>query len=310
MKVWELTNNMQKKSEQARVFPSRTRRQVNETSWRVINPFGLDAAGAEALELFEDARIDVLSPNRFVQFGMPTLIQPGRMQWHTLIYVPVRGRIEWLSAGGSWRVEPGQAVFVGAGQAHGARSLDEQIEVVSIHANIRLGAALPDQPIFNEMVQQIPSPDYWHRQLELLVSLREDKHFVPRQREILRQFLMDIALNGAKLGMHKRHIDPRVEQAVELIREHLASPTVLDEVARRVKLSASRLRTLFSRELGVSPKAYHRNVRLQEVVRLLGERRMSLKEIAARLGYTDTHHLGKDFKTAYGMSPNQFRETM
>lgn len=102
-------------------------------------------------------------------------------------------------------------------------------------------------------------------------------------------------------------MDWRIRLAVEAMSREIAQPMSVGELARRVNLSRSRFTYLFRNELGCSPGAYFRNLRL-DYARLLVERSFqSLKEIMVRVGFTDTGHFVRDFKRRHGATPGTLR---
>ena len=286
-----------------------TRHKVTRDSVRIENPLGL---GPERMRVLRDVartNIEVLNATHWVQHDRD-LIRIGRKQPFTFIYLPLRGRIEWRSGPRKWTVEPGQVIFAGANQPQGAVNLGKQIEVISIHSHIRVAAAIPDQPLFRDMVQPLPHAKFWHEKMDAMVTLHPTPAFGPAVDELLRHLLFDLVLHGAKLLPYRRAIDPRIEQAMEAIRTHVADPSVLRRACRAASLSDSRLRVLFGRELGISPKKYHGNMRLREAVKLLSDPAWSLKEIASRLGYANQQHFDKDFKRSFHMAPGRYREAL
>ncbi len=180
------------------ILRRRTLEKVNEYSVRVRNPLDLASEQVAQLEDLADAPVDVLSAEHFVQEGKRCLIDRKGGQPHTMIYLPLRGAIEWRSGDRSWTVRPGQAVIVGDRQPQYADSLEEIFEVISIHLHIRLAAALPDQPLFKQMVQAVPYSKFWHQKLDAAVTLHLRR---PRNRTLndcVRHLLMDLVLFGAE----------------------------------------------------------------------------------------------------------------
>jgi AraC-like DNA-binding protein len=60
---------------------------------------------------------------------------------------------------------------------------------------------------------------------------------------------------------------------------------------------------LFKIELGVAPARYLKRVRLERACQLLETFFLSIKEIAAKVGYNDSRHFMREFKIAYGSTP-------
>lgn len=102
-----------------------------------------------------------------------------------------------------------------------------------------------------------------------------------------------------------REGDPRVTVALRLLENepHLR----LEEVAREVNLSGSRLRHLMRAELGVPVHRYLKRQRLIRARKLVESTFLTVKEIAATTGFEDVSHFLRDYKTAFGDSPSQAR---
>lgn len=103
-------------------------------------------------------------------------------------------------------------------------------------------------------------------------------------------------------------MEPRIYQAIRLMMVDVTREIPLDELARRVNLSASRLRHLFKDEMGVSPAQYLKAQRLDKARGLLESTFLSLKEVMHKAGFTDRGHFMRDFKKAYGLPPLQYRK--
>lgn len=79
----------------------------------------------------------------------------------------------------------------------------------------------------------------------------------------------------------------------------------IGHIAAEVGLSERRLATLFSHEVGRSPKTVAQLVRFERAVRLLSTGR-SLAETAARCGFSDQSHLDRAFRRFAGCSPTNW----
>lgn len=106
----------------------------------------------------------------------------------------------------------------------------------------------------------------------------------------------------------RRIIDPRVTRAVEIINQFFPDRPSEKAIARRVNLSAARLRQLFKKEMGISLTQYVRRLRMKKAAMLLQESFLSVKEIVFESGGKDISHFVRDFKKEFGVSPSAFRE--
>ena len=105
-------------------------------------------------------------------------------------------------------------------------------------------------------------------------------------------------------------MDERIQIVRATIRTEFGRVLDLEELARLVNLSPSRLRHLFKMETGKTPAQYLKSVRMQEAHVLIRTTFLSVKEIRNRVGISDDSHFAHDFKKAYGLSPSTYRNTM
>lgn len=91
------------------------------------------------------------------------------------------------------------------------------------------------------------------------------------------------------------------------IRENLAAPLSVKELAQVAGLSEARFYDLFKEEFGVTPMRYVRAVRLEAAARLLATSDAKLAWIAEVIGFADAFHFSHAFKIRFGVSPREYR---
>ena len=101
--------------------------------------------------------------------------------------------------------------------------------------------------------------------------------------------------------------DERVRRALLTMEQHLGTPLPMDEIARRVGLSARQLERRFQQALGKCPTAAYRELRLRYASWLLDNSALSVTEIAVEAGFADGAHFSRQFRQAYGHPPSQHR---
>jgi AraC family transcriptional regulator len=79
-------------------------------------------------------------------------------------------------------------------------------------------------------------------------------------------------------------------------------------MARTVNLTSFHFCHLFKAETGRSPARYLKALRLERARELLETTSLSVKEIRALIGLNDESHFARDFRAAYGLTAQAYRE--
>lgn len=96
-------------------------------------------------------------------------------------------------------------------------------------------------------------------------------------------------------------------QARNLIDTTVAGTADFEQIAAELGSSHETFRKRFRKESGEPPVRYRNRRRIEIAQDLLTSTGLSLRQIAATLGYTDEFHLSKRFKSMTGVSPRTFR---
>lgn len=102
--------------------------------------------------------------------------------------------------------------------------------------------------------------------------------------------------------------NPALLKAMELMESELEEPLASPELCDRLGISRRQLERLFQRYLGVGPMAYYLDLRVSRAFTYLNETNMTVAEIAAATGFSNTSHLSRQFRAKYGDSPHSFRK--
>lgn len=108
-------------------------------------------------------------------------------------------------------------------------------------------------------------------------------------------------------GQKSRHTGMRILKSMQWIREHLAEPLLLPEIARRAGLSVPHFCTLFKKQTGMSPMRYLMHARMTRACALLDSTDKPVAEISAEVGFRDAFHFTKTFRAVVGNSPRAYR---
>lgn len=103
-------------------------------------------------------------------------------------------------------------------------------------------------------------------------------------------------------------MDHRVQILIVLIEDDVQNSPSLNELARLVHLSRSRLNHIFRAETGMSIAQYLKAHRMHRARELFETTFLNVKEIMTVVGLTDLSHFVRDFKKAFGVTPSQYKK--
>lgn len=151
------------------------------------------------------------------------------------------------------------------------------------------------------------------RLMELLVGEASGKRALSEM--LLSNYVNSLILLAAR-GLHvtETGVGPEGDKARNLllyIEQHIDQPDQLrlEKLAARFQLSPTYIGRFFKRNFGEDFRLFVSKSRLKRVEELLTGTRMSVKEIASRMGYIDSCYLNKLFRQHHGMTPMEYRRT-
>ncbi|AAM85662.1 arabinose operon transcriptional regulator AraC [Yersinia pestis] len=105
----------------------------------------------------------------------------------------------------------------------------------------------------------------------------------------------------------QRIMDPRIIEACQFITGNLAGELRIDEVARHVCLSPSRLAHLFREQVGINILRWREDQRVIRAKLLLQTTQEPIATIGRVVGYDDQLYFSRVFRKRVGVSPSDFR---
>jgi AraC family transcriptional regulator len=104
-------------------------------------------------------------------------------------------------------------------------------------------------------------------------------------------------LSAAKLALVKDYIHNHIDRDLKLT-----------ELSAIVQISSYHFLRLFKKSLGITPHQYILQKRIDRAKYLLKSSSLDISEIALRVGFCDSSHLTRCFKSILGKTPNQWRQ--
>lgn len=97
--------------------------------------------------------------------------------------------------------------------------------------------------------------------------------------------------------------NPHLAKAIRMMEASVEDPVSPTLIAEEIGISTRQLERLFGRYLGVSPKKFLMDLRLQKAQRLLVQTELSVTEVAMACGFSSSGHFSRVYRTQFGHSP-------
>lgn len=101
----------------------------------------------------------------------------------------------------------------------------------------------------------------------------------------------------------------RLAAVFTFIRDHLAQPLSVPQLARAAHMSPSRFHAFFREHIGCTPMDYVKRLRLDEACKRLLVCEDSISQISERIGFCNQFHFSREFKARFGMTPSEYRRS-
>lgn len=102
-------------------------------------------------------------------------------------------------------------------------------------------------------------------------------------------------------------IDTRIQGVIDYVLLHPSEKYTPESMSEMAELSKQRFGALFKEQIGKSPMAYIKELRLTTAARKLLVSTEHVSDIAYEVGYEDPNYFIREFKAAFGYTPNQYR---
>lgn len=103
--------------------------------------------------------------------------------------------------------------------------------------------------------------------------------------------------------------DLLVRRAMLLIEQTLAKRDSLAATAQKLGLSTRQLERRFAADVGISPREYRLQLRLERARWMLEQTGLSITDVSIECGFGDCSHFSRSFGQQYAMSPSEFRRS-
>jgi AraC-like DNA-binding protein len=219
--------------------------------------------------------------------------------------------------GRRFAVAAGEVLFIPANKPHAYGADDD--DPWSIHWAHFAGTAAASYASLlpaHEYVLSIPSADAKEIARMFRESYRLASTGLTERTLLLVSHILRYALGllffqtGRSLGGGSRVVAHDLMKNIEFMRANVARSLTLQELSRHAGLSPTRYSAIFREQTGSSPVDHHIRLRMQAACHSLDTTALSVKEVAANLGYDDPYYFSRIFQKILGSSPLAYRRSV
>ncbi|MGL4848849.1 MAG: helix-turn-helix domain-containing protein [Clostridium sp.] len=110
------------------------------------------------------------------------------------------------------------------------------------------------------------------------------------------------------LESHEHFQDELLGRIIVYVDDMICEPITVEELCDKFALSRSSLQTLFKNNLGITPKKYINNLKLEKSKRLIKENKFTISEIAFMVGFSSIHYFSRAFTQHFEISPSDYAQ--
>lgn len=135
------------------------------------------------------------------------------------------------------------------------------------------------------------------------------KNGIPEIQKQLNMVIYEIIAEVADI-LRKReiHLSPDILKAKDYLDKHLEASVRIEGLEKLLCMSGRQINRIFKNEMSTSPYQYLLAKRLDLAKSLLSNSTLSVKQIAARLKFSDPYYFSNIFKKKVGISPQHYRK--
>lgn len=233
----------------------------------------------------------------------------GPARWpHADLLALREGELEFETRHGVLKLHAGDAIWIPAsvrfwGVSHAERSKMWVVHFRDRNWNLADVAGITEcgVGVFRGALGSELSRELMNRLEEFYLG---DNQWKPWADTYFAAFLAEIRRNHLSMPPE----NPWLERLKARAKEQLPHGIGARELAQHAGLSESHLRQRFRKQSGLSIGYFLRELRLREAEKLLRQSQLGLKEISARVGYSDPAAFHRAFSRMLGTTPRSYRK--
>lgn len=260
-----------------------------------------------------------------------TWIYPESVIPYNILRYIVKGRARFCIDGETIEVKENQIVYIPSGCRMSCHALTDTFDFFSIRFTTsvfyesedvldvyygipRVTENKGEDIFFKEIykwvkAEHVAKKCFVRGYLDLLIgALSVRKKNVDGKEKVFKEEEYDLEKIKRRVMKMNQRIDSRIEIVMDYIILHPTEKYTPKKMADMVELSKQRFSCLFKANTGKTPMEYVREIRLVTAARKLLIGNDNVNDVAYAVGYEDANYFIREFKAAFGYTPNQYRQ--
>lgn len=125
---------------------------------------------------------------------------------------------------------------------------------------------------------------------------------------VFNHYLYSVMLQEGFSRSEEKKSVTTIDEICGYIRQKIYSKISIGEISSFFQMSPRRMHQIFTQKLGISPKRYILNKKLEEGYKLLVQTTIPINEISAMLCFSSPYHFSAEFKKTFNGTPTEVRK--
>jgi len=205
------------------------------------------------------------------------------------------------------RRQPSTVVFHPPGESH-AVEFDTDVRILGVEFSFEKLACISRQSVIFEATASCRTEKTnWLGERIYQEFQRMDSFSMLAIEGLILELLAEAS--RARVGANEKNCPRWLRESKDFLHANFTESFTLEEIARVADVHPVHLSRVFREKFGCTIGEYVRRLRVEFASRQIVSGEASLGEIAHAAGFSDQSHFNKTFKTAFGLTPAEYRKT-
>ena len=111
---------------------------------------------------------------------------------------------------------------------------------------------------------------------------------------------------GQETTLQSHYDDTMLNEILVFIHNNVYASYTVEDLCQKFSISRSILQALLRANLGMTPKQYISELKLNEAKKLISQHEHTISQVSDLLGFTSIHYFSRRFKSYFGIAPSEY----